>query len=315
NKLIILNELKSISSGLGQELKRFMTNGGSLLVFPNSETELNSYKEFFLSIKANYFERLDTSNTKVDKINLEHVIYSDVFDKKTFSATNLDLPKVNQHFVLSKTTRSNEENLLRLQNGDALLSKYDVEKGKLYISSVGLTDKFSNFAKHAIFVPTLYKIGMYSQISQPLFYTIGEDESIDCKKVISGEIVFHIKGINSAFDVIPEHKVLDSKTEIIIHNQITDANNFNLFANNELIDGISFNFNRKESDLTCLKNEELRTDLDKYNLLNFNILELSSKSFTESLTELDQGKKLWKLCLIFALLFLATEVLLLRFLK
>ena len=168
NKLIILNELKSISSGLGQELKRFMTNGGSLLVFPNSETELNSYKEFFLSIKANYFERLDTSNTKVDKINLEHVIYSDVFDKKTFSATNLDLPKVNQHFVLSKTTRSNEENLLRLQNGDALLSKYDVEKGKLYISSVGLTDKFSNFAKHAIFVPTLYKIGMYSQISQPL---------------------------------------------------------------------------------------------------------------------------------------------------
>jgi hypothetical protein len=314
-KLIVLNELKSISSGLGQELKRFMNNGGSILVFPNQVADLNTYKDFFLSAKANYYERLDTTNTKVDKINLEHVIYKDVFDKKTLSASNLNLPKINEYFILSKNTRTNEEYLLKTQNGNILLSKYDVEKGKLYISTVGASDQFSNFAKHAIFVPTLYKIAMYSQVSQPLFYTISKDEIIEGKSVISGENVFHIKSTSGKFDIIPEHKVLDSKTVIFVHNQIKEANNYNLFANTELIQGISFNFNRTESDLSCYNETELKEELSKYNIFNVNVLELDIKNNYTSLKEMDQSRKLWKLCVIIALLFLAVEVILLRFVK
>ncbi len=313
--LIILNELKSISSGLGQELKRFMFNGGSVMVFPNRESELKSYNDFFLSTKANYYERLDTANTKTDKINLEHPIYKDVFDKKSFSATNLDLPKINEYFVLSKNIRSNEEYLLKIQNGNVLLSKYDVEKGKLYISAVGVSDNFSNFAKHAIFVPTLYKIAMYSKVSQPLFYTIGKEEVIEGKSVISGENVFHIKSSTGKFDIIPEHKVLDSKTAIYVHNQITEADNYILAANTELIQGVSFNFNRQESDLTCYNDSELKDEITRSNAININLLEMDFKNISTSLAELDQGKKLWKLCVILALLFLALEVLLLRFMK
>ncbi len=313
--LIVLNELKSISSGLGQELKRFMNKGGNIIVFPNQVAELNTYKDFFLSIKANYYEVLDTTNTKVDKINLEHAIYKDVFDKKTFSATSLDLPKINEYFILSKNIRTNEEFLLKTQNGNALLSKYDVEKGTLYISAVGVSDKFSNFAKHAIFVPTLYKIAMYSQVSLPLFYTISKDEIIEGKSIISGENVFHIKSTTGKVDMIPDHKVLDSKTTIYIHNQIQEANNYNLFANTELIQGISFNFNRKESDLTCFNEKELKEQVSKYNLIHVNVLDLDIKNINSTLIELDQGRKLWKFCVILTLLFLAVEVLLLRFMK
>jgi len=313
--LIILNELKSISSGLGQELKRFMINGGSITVFPNREAELKSYNDFFRSSKANYYERFDTANTKADKINLEHPIYKDVFDKKSFSATNLDLPKINEYFVLSKNIRSNEEYLLKIQNGNILLSKYDVEKGKLYISAVGVSDNFSNFPKHAIFVPTLYKIAMYSAVSQPLFYTIGKDEVIEGKSMIGGENVFHIKSSTGKFDIIPEHKVLDSKTAIYVHNQITEADNYTLAANTQPIQGVSFNFNRQESDLTCYKEGELKEEINRFNLININILEMDLTNISISLAELDQGKKLWKLCVILALLFLALEVLLLRLMK
>jgi len=315
NKLVVLNELKSISSGLGQELKRFMTNGGSVIIFPHNNIELNAYKEFLISVRANYYERLDTVNSKVDKINLEHIVYKDVFDKKTFSATNLDLPKVSEHFVLSKTTRSNEQYLLKLQNGDLFLSAYDVEKGKLYVSAVGVSESFSNLTKHAIFVPTLYKIAMHSQVSQPLFYTIGKDEGIESSKVISGENVFHIKNVAKKIDIIPEHKLQDSKTVILVHNQIKEANNYDLLANTELIGGVSYNFNRTESDLTCYKIDELKEKITETNLMNMAVLELDTTNITESLMELEQGKKLWKLCLILALLFLAVEVLLLRFMK
>ncbi|MBL0329282.1 MAG: BatA and WFA domain-containing protein [Bacteroidetes bacterium] len=315
NKLIVINELKTISSGLGQSLKKFMENGGSVLVFPNKDSDLNSYKEFMVSLRANYFERLDTANTKVDKINMEHIVYKDVFDKKTFSATNLDLPKVNEHFVLSKTTRSNEEYLLKLQNGDVFLSTYPVEKGKLYIATVGISDNFSNLSRHAIFVPTLFKIAMHSQIAQPLFYTIGKDDAIESNKVISGENVFHIKNVAKKFDIIPEHKLVDSKTTILVHNQIKEANNYDLLANVDLIGGISYNFNRNESDLTCYTAAELTEKLNSLNWSNVSVMELSAQNLSESLMELEQGKKLWKLCIILALLFLATEVALLRFMK
>jgi hypothetical protein len=315
SSLIVLNELKTISSGLSQELKRFMDNGGSVLVFPARDADLPAYREFSLLARASYFERYDTAATKVDKINLDHEIYRDVFEKKTFSTTNLDLPKVSSHYVLSKTTRSAEEYLLKLQNGDVFLARYPVGRGKLYICAGGLNSVFSNFAKHAVFVPTLYKIAMYSLSTSPLFYTIGNDESIETDKALSGENVYHIKSITGTFDIIPEHKVNGSRTEIMAHDQLRDAGNYNLFADKDLIAGLSFNFDRKESDLNCYNPDELKEQVDKNKLFNFNILNNSEQSLTHSLTELGQGKKLWKICLVLALLFLAMEVALLRFMK
>jgi len=315
NKLIVLNELKTISSGLAMELKRFMSNGGSVLIFPNPQIDLNYYKEFLTSLNANYFQLLDTVKTKVDKINLDLYIYKDVFDNKTFNANNLDLPIVSKHYSISKNSHTNEEYLLKLQNGDIFLSKYNVDKGKLYLSSVPLQSDFSNFAKHAIFVPTLYKIGMYSQSTQPLFYTIGNDETIECTTLLTGDNVFHIRGLNNDFDIIPEHKVADAKTEILVNNQITNAGNFNLFAGKDLLTGVSFNYNRKESDLTCYTADELKEELLKNNFNNFSVLETGAKSLNQSLMEIEQGKKLWKLCIILTLLFLAVEGLLLRFMK
>ncbi len=315
NKLIILNELKTVSSGLSQELKRFMENGGSVLVFPAAQSDLNSYKDFLTAARANYFEKLDTANTKVDKINLDNEIYKDVFEKKTFSATNLDLPKVSAHYVISKATRSNEEYLLKLQNGDVFLAKYSVGKGKLYLSAAALSDDFSNFAKHAVFVPTMYKIGMYSLNATPLFYTIGNEDAIETNNMLTGENVYHIKGINNNFDIIPEHKVVDSHTEIMVHNQVTEAGNYNVYADKDLIMGVSYNFNRSESDLTCYTSDQLKEQVEKNNYTNFNILNSSEQSITNTLAEIDQGKKLWKLCLILALLFLAIEIALLRLLK
>lgn len=322
NKLIVLNGLKTISSGMAQELKRFISNGGSVLVFPGANIDLNAYKDFFISLKANYYERLDTINTKVDKINLEHPIYKDVFDKKIFSATNLDLPLVSEHYVFSKNTRSNEEYLLKLQNGDAFLSKYDIENlpagqvgGKLYLSSVALNTDFSNFTKHAIFVPTLYKIGMYSQRSQPLFYTIGIDNAIEFEKIKKGENPIHIRSLNNDFDVIPELRTMDLKSEIIVHNQISNAGNYNLFSDKDPLGGFSFNFNRKESDLGCYSSDELIELINKNSFTNIKVLQATSQTLTQSLKEIEQGRKVWKLCIIFALIFLAIEVLLLRLMK
>lgn len=311
---IILNELKSISSGLSQELKRFTDNGGSILVFPFADADLSSYNTFLNATGSNFYERLDTTNTKVEKINLEHPIYKDVFDKKTGQSVNLDLPVVFNHYVLSKNTRSTAEYILRLQNGESFLSSYSVGKGKLYLSTVPLNKEFSNFAKHALFVPTLYMIAINSQAQQPLFYTIGKDESIETTKLITGENVYHIRNEAKNFDIIPEHKMMETKVQINVHNQITDGGNYYLYAGKEQVMPLSFNFNRMESDLTCYTPDELQSLTENDKLAQVRIFAGGEKTLT-SVIDLDEGKKLWKICIVLALLFLAAEVLLLRFMK
>ena len=297
---------------MAQELKRFVSKGGSLLVFPNVNSDIESYKTFLLSVNASYYERTDTANTKVDKLNYEHEIYKNVFEKKP---ENIDLPVVMSHYVISKSSHSNEEFLMRMQNGNSLLSRFDYEKGKVYICAVPLNADWSNFTRHALFVPTLYKIAVYSQNVQSLFYTIGKEDVIDVNNAsVTGENVFHLKG-EKKFDVIPEHKVSETGTSVSLHNQIKESGNYFLELGENKLAGASFNYDRKESNLNCYNASELLAQKDAAGLTNFSLIEIGAKSLPDTLTEIDQGKKLWRLCILFVLLFLASEIGLLRFWK
>jgi hypothetical protein len=311
-KLIIINELKSISSGLAQELKRFMINGGNVLVFPNIQSELASYKDFLISVNSNYYEQLDTVNTKVDKINLEQPIFKDVFDRNTIKLANIDLPIIYNHYRFSNASKTTEDYLLKLQNGNNFLSKYDVGKGILYVCASSLDPSFSNFSKHALFVPVLYKIGMYSQVNDPLFYIIGNEEQIEIVHRPSGENTYHLKDLKNTFDIIPDYKLLETKTQLILHHQIKNAGNYNLYVDNNLISGLSFNYNRKESNLVCYTSDELKQLITNDNI---HIISAEEKSITSILEEKTEGKKLWQICILLTLFFLGAEVLLLRLLK
>ncbi len=315
NNLVIFNQLKTISSGLAQEIQKFVLNGGSLLVFPADGMDMNSYNALTSALNVNAYEKLDTANTKVDNVNTQSDIYKDVFDKKTFSATSLDLPKVFEHYVVSKKSRSSEEYLMKLQTGDVFIAKYSSGKGAVFLSAVPLNEKHSNFVKHAMFVPTLYKISITSQMNSPLFYTIGHNQSVELENHLSGENIYKIKNINSNFEMIPEHRLINLKMQLLTNNQIKEAGNYNIIQEKESIAGISFNYDRNESDLACHSPAELKDIISQKVFSNISVLELNKQSLTNVLADIEQGTKLWKLCIILALLFLALEIILIRFLK
>ena len=315
-QVIILSELKNISSGLAQELTRFVQNGGSLVVFPSTETDTGSYKPFLTSLGTNFYLKKDTANTKVDWVNFESEIFADVFEKK---GENLDLPVVHNHYTESHSNKTSEEVLLKMKNGNSFFSKYTFKKGKIYLSAVPLNSEWSNLAKHAIFVPLMFKIAMNSQPSSDLFYTVGRDNSIPVAAKLTGESVFKIKGDASTplstFEVIPENRIIDLQSTIFVHDQIKDAGNYELYAGAEKISGISFNYDRKESDLSRYTPEELVSLYEKENLGNFSLIDAGDKDITKVLADIGQGKKLWKWCIALVLLFLAAETALLRLWK
>jgi len=310
-QVIVLSELKNISSGLAQELNRFVQNGGSLIVFPSTQTDTGSYKNFLSSLGTNFYLRQDTANTKIDWVNFENEIFSDVFEKK---GENLDLPVVHSHYTQSHSNQTSEEVLLKMRNRNPFFSKYTYKKGKVYLSAVPMNTDWSNFTKHAIFVPLMFKIAVNSQPSSELFYTVSKDNSIPVTTKLTGESVFKIKGDND-FEIIPENRILDLQPTIFVHDQIKNAGNYNLFAGTENISGISFNYDRKESDLSRYSPDELISLYEKSNLINFSLIDAGDNDITIILADIGQGKKLWKWCILLVLLFLAIEIALLRLWK
>lgn len=310
-RMIVADNLQNISSGLGQELKKFVQNGGSVFVFPSAKSDLAGYNEFLSGMNCNTFGAFDTVRVPVDKINYDHPLFTGVFERRT---GNIDLPVIRGHFPLSRNVRTTQEELFRLRNGDIFACSNSFGKGQLYLCTAPLDPAYSNFGQHAVFVPTLYQAALFSQPQLPLYYNIGGNSSIELAgATATGESVFHLADPARNFDVIPAHSVSENGVSIHPRRQITDPGNYIVKAGDAALAGAAFNYDRKESDLAVYSPEEIKTNYTEAGLVNFSLVETGGKDLTSALTEIDLGTRLWKWCVWAALLFLLAEVLLLRF--
>jgi hypothetical protein len=314
-RLIILDNLSSVESGMGHELNSYLKQGGNVMVIPPaSGINMDSYREFLSSVNASWFERLDTTHLKVDKLNFESTIYSGVFERKAHP--NMDLPLVSRHYVISTAGKTLSENLMKLENGNDFLDEFHYEKGNLYLLAVSLNDAFSNFQKHAIFVPTLYNIGLYSLPNQALYYSMGDMQPIEAPNVsLPQNKFFKVQASKDTLSIIPERRVVNNSVLLFMHNQVNVAGNFNLMAGDSLISGLSFNYNRKESDMSFLATTDLQAMCEATGLKNFTVLPVTTASVSALVQEVNRGKYYWKYCIILALLFLAAEEAILKLWK
>jgi len=314
NSLIILDNLKEISSGLSQELKKYLDHGGTVFLFPGEEMNTVSYQNFLQSVEANVYGALETSDDKITYIESKHPVFADVFEKKSASE-NLDLPLVKKYYAINKTSRSAEEVLMKMQSGNTFLSIVPVGKGKLLQCAVPLNDAFSNFPKHALFVPVMLKAAMMTAANSFQNMVVGGSTGYVLSNYeMTGENVFHLKNDLLKFDIIPESKIVDSKPIISVYDQVKSSGNYQLESEGKLVAVLSFNYDRRESDLSSYNENELKAMSEKAGVHSINFID-ADKQLTHTIAQLSEGRKLWKYCVLLALLFLAAEVLLIRYMK
>ncbi len=310
--LIVVNGLQNLTSGLSQELKKFILSGGSVLVFPARDADKESYNSFFSQLSAATFMQADTAKSRIESKNLPKTLYEGVFEKMP---ENMDMPLINYHYVTQSNSRSGEEILLKLLNGQSFLSLYNKGKGRLYVCSAPLNEKSSSFAKHALFVPTLIKIAILSRPAPPLYYFSGKNEAIDVSLInISGEKPMNISGQNKT-DFIPEVKTTESNRYILTHGMPEHAGNYNLMHDKKLLEGLAFNYKRQESDLSCYNKTELEDLIKKSDWLHVHLIEAGSGNFKASLADIGGGIRLWKLFVLLTLLFLLAETALIKLMR
>ncbi|GGG94819.1 BatA domain-containing protein [Pedobacter zeae] len=304
--LIVLNGLKNPSTGLAQQLKTYLNGGGTVILFPDLDADIKVYNSFLSALSLPTIQALTTTATKVDQIDLQNPIFKTVFEE---IPKNLDLPAVTRYYSFSETNTSNKEDIMMLPGRKSFFSKYGIGNGQFYLAASGLNANDGNLARHPVFVPLIYRLALSGGNEMPLYYNLGKDNALVSKKISLGKNQT-LKIIADHFEAIPEMRQTDGKTLIYIADQIKNAGFYNLKLADSLLAVYGFNNDRTESDLHYLSKAALEQLAGKSNLKIFD----TDKDAVKLIAGGNKiGQTLWKLCLILSLIFIAAEILLIRF--
>ena len=293
---IVLNELDEIPQALTTTLKSFVEKGGNLIVIPSamcSVSNLNSFVSNFGNLK---FNTLEDTEKQITKINFNHPIYNSVFEKKV---VNFQYPKTKKSFPLSSSYPA----VLSYEDGSVLLTSTNNPIGKVAVFAAPISIENSNFQQSPLIVPTFYKMAMYNHNNGINALIIGNNNPHITEASLNKEAILTVKSAEEQF--IPIQQILNNKVKMTFGDYPEEAGNFAIYNKKEWIENISFNYDRTESDLATA-NENL---VSEYKTVE------SIKSLYNTLQTDRSDNQIWKWFVIFALLFLITEMAIIRFVK
>ena len=306
-EVIVLSEVPTISSGLADELSKFVKSGGTLLVFPPKELG-NTYRSFLSSIGAGAYGALSKKELKCGNINTESLYFKGALEDQK---GQLDMPVTLQHYEISGGNGS--EVIMSLENGSPLLSAYPIEKGKVILSAVAMNEDYGNAHRHALFFVPMHNIGIMSAMQSKLYNIIGVDNmQTIALKTENMDNVLTLRSRNNKEEFIPEQRRIGNETALYFHDQVHESGLYDIIKDGAVIGTLAFNQNRKESNLECYDESELKK-MAKSSDQNIDVISADTKNIAKSITDKLNGKSLWKYFIIFSLLCFLAEIILLRF--
>lgn len=304
--LIVLNSINNPSTGLAQELKTYVANGGSVAIFPDLGTDTQVYSTFLTALNLPAVAELKNSTITVSAIDLKNPLFKDVFEGLP---QKVDLPVVNRYFSYAENNNTNKENLLSLPVNQLFFAKYAVDDGQIYLSATALGNEVSNFSTHPVFVPLMYKIAFTSVKDQALYYTVMKENVLEHKKI---DLATNqsLKLVSDGFEIIPEVRNINGKTLLYVADEVKKPGFYEIKKGDSTLSIVAFNNNKIESDM----HYNSKSDLQKlFGQQSITFIDSKSDSITSGFAAKNNGTQLWKLCLILSIVFLAIEILLIRF--
>ncbi len=307
---IILNELNEFSSGLVSEIKRFREQGGDILIVPSEKMNLQSFQNAMQSLQIPYFSELIKKQNKVSIINQNNKLYKGVFSQ---DVENIEMPTAKQYYKLSSSSQTARESIMKFQSQDDFLLVSQENNSKAYVFSTNLTEDFTDFVKQSLFVPTIWNMALFSQVIPLPYYFFEDDIQIDISKLKDSKKinVAEIVSTDKKVSFIPELKKNNRMRSLVMHNQTNKAGNYNIEQEEEVFGGLSLNYNRMESNLSFMDANNINSELKKYSLGYYNILDTKKQVISSYFTKTKNGNYMSIILLILLLLSVGMETYLL----
>lgn len=297
---IVLNELNDIPQALQTTLKSFVEKGGNVVFIPSQESSISNVNSFLAAFGSIQFRSLVNAEKMVTKINFSHPLYSSVFEKKV---DNFQYPNTKTSFDIS----SNASIILGNNDQSAFLSAFQNGVSSVYVFSAPINKTNSNFQNSPLIVPTFYNMAQNAQKSGIKSFAIGKNQSTVVETLLSKDEIVSIK--NSQNDAkgnfIPVQQILNNKVKLTFNDNPNTAGNYGVFNTNTLIDNLSFNYDRTESNLSN-PNTNAADEFEEISDLE-TIFDTIQTDRTDS--------QIWKWFVLLTLLFLVIEILIQKLVK
>jgi hypothetical protein len=308
-RLIILDALPELSSGLGSALQQYMASGGNVMVFPPARKgNLPGYPEFFSACGTRSLGAWEERERQVGRINTASFVFRDVYVNP---GENLTLPATRGHYLPGSGSVVAEEILLTYRDGAGLINRYRQLAGNLYLSIAPLDGTWSDLGRSGeVFIPMLYRMALSGNQAGTLATRIGRDAEISLRlpPAPAGEVAIQFRGEDYAF--IPRQRAVGGAWRFGLGTEPVPAGIYQVErGEGQLLGMVALNYDRRESVQQFIEPAALAS-------LGFNIPDAVALADLSSwVGEKERGLVLWRWCVILALAFLGAEMLLLRFWK
>lgn len=299
--LIILNELENISNSLVSNLADYLSNGGSLTIIPNSNSDINSYNNLYNSLRIGSFGSKTENKLAITNINFSHPLLKNVFEKQI---KNFQYPTVNSGF---KNSLLNSSTVLSFENETPFISQSKSQNGIVYIVSAAISKQNSNFKNSPLIVPVFYNFGKLSYKHSELNYIIGNTNEIEVKAQLQKDDILQISNTEGSF--IPLQQIGNTSVKINLKDQPQESGFYQLKDKEKLVKNLAFNYNRSESNPSYADIESFAKD--HKNVSYFNNVQTALNTVNNEY----KTSNLWQIFLVATILFLLVEIGLLKFLK
>lgn len=296
--LLVLNGVNSLDAALGATLASYRNTGGTILLIPGTQPNVNSYSSM-LGLPP---IRLLPGETReeLDRPDYGHPLFENIFEERT---TQMAMPAASRKLDWGQDRTA----VLRFRDGSPYLSQF----GKLFVLASPLVKEATDFYNHALFVPVMYRIAATGVRNESrLYYFLADNIVTILADSLYGEEPVRLAGDQ---EIIPPQRKDIDKVVMEMPKFTMNAGFYQVLFRRDTLDRIAFNLSREESFLECFSPEELQQRFGSRHVSVF--LSKSPSSFADDIKDRYLGTPLWKHALVLALLFLLAEVLLIRFLK
>ena len=287
--LIIISEIKKLPKDLIMHLKSFIDLNGTIIFIPNQDGDISNYNNL-LKFNNISLKKIHPTEKKITSINFDHPIYRESFSK---IVENFKYPKTLRNFDI----KHNGNKLLSYENNKPFL----IEKGRFFLFTAQISNENSNFSDSPLIVPTVYGIGANCVNTPKAFYYLQADNKLEID--LNADNGSKVKLSQENFDYTPIQETKKNKIKIILDDKLVKAGHYLLINKSDTLETLSLNYNRNESVLIYNDLKQITASNTFYNIKN-------------SLKNLKiDGKlnKIWKWFVTFAIVFLAIEMLLLKY--
>ena len=293
---IVLNELEEIPQALQTTLKSFTEKGGNLVLIPSAKSVVPNLNQFLSIFGSIQLKTLENKEKLITKINFNHPLFAGVFENKI---DNFQYPKTKTSFGISSSNPA----ALYYEDQTAFLTSINKPISSVYVFVAPINLENSNFQQSPLIVPTFYKMAINNQNKGIKALTIGNNNPYWVDVNLSKDEILNVKNENETF--IPIQQILNNKVQLTFNDYPVQAGNFEIYKQKNWLQNVSFNYNRTESNL-AQANENMLSDYKTNDTI---------PTIFDTLQTYRIDNQIWKWFVIFALLFLVTEMAILRFVK